>query len=63
MNASMEEQLQGVIDKVMREEREGLLRLNEDMENRAILAERVPDLCKQAAEAREQALERWEAQR
>ena len=47
----------------MAEARDVLLREYEDRENEAVLAERVPDICQQASEARELALQRWEAQR
>ena len=60
---TLEEQLDDIRLHVWDEDRATLLRMNEDMENRAALAERVPDICQQAAEAREMALQRWEAQR
>jgi hypothetical protein len=60
---TIEEQLEAIREHVWDEDRASLLRMNEDNENRAILAERVPDICQQASEAREMALQRWEAQR
>jgi len=60
---STDQQLTEMRDRVMAEAREVVLREHEDRENQAVLYERVPDICKQASEAREQALKRWEAQR
>ena len=58
---STEQQLTEMRDRVMAEARDVLLREHEDRENQAVLYERVPDICQQASEAREQALKRWEA--
>jgi len=60
---SLTEQLEDIRAHVWDEDRAALLRMHEDNENRAVLAERVPDICQQASEARELALQRWEAQR
>ena len=58
---STEQQLTEMRGRIMAEARDVLLREYEDRENEAVLHERVPDICQQASEAREMALQRWEA--
>ena len=63
MKSLTEQQLTEMRGRIMAEARVVLLREYEVREYEAVLHERVPDICQQASEARELALQRWEAQR